>query len=247
MFKSQTLIKQQQVIDSLGQENERLQVRIRSLEDENRELQSSIEQLESSKEAVLNSRVVEAQQYEQTLDQNEEEKSMLNDAKAELEKRYNALLSLLGRVKMTFQEQAPVVQTVSEKNISVMEEDLDQLLRQVEEFHRSVETIKKISNELELLGVNATIQAAHAGEKGKGFLIVADHINKLSQHSKKNVEEALHQLTLFTQITKGLTHDFSKTVQSIENNMNAFHELNELMNKDLVKVKKDNIETSDRM
>ena len=247
MFKSQTLIKQQQVIDTLGQENNEQKAQIVQLEEENSELRTKLERAQSTKEAALNSKAAEAQRYEQALDQNEEEKSMLSEAKAEAEKRYESLLRVFGRFKAAMRERAPEEQALSEKNISGMEQDLDQLLGQVKEFQQSVETIKKMSNELELLGVNATIQAAHAGEKGRGFLIVADHINKLSQHSRKNVEEALHQLTLFTQITKGLTHDFSKTVQSIEKNMDAFHELNELMNEELSLVKKERSETRDRL
>ncbi len=247
MFKSQTLIKQQQVIDTLNQENEAHRKRIEALEEANESLHRELEQIRKSKDEAIHVKEKEVQRVEASLNHYKEEKTLLKEAKAHLEARYHELLEKLGRFKSKVEERDHDEQVIEEQGMTVMENELDQLLGQVEEFQKSVQVIKKIANELELLGVNATIQAAHAGEKGKGFLIVADQINKLSLHSKKNVEEALHQLKLFTQITRGLTSDFSRTVASIENNMNAFHELNALMNEELSEIKKEHSETSDRM
>jgi hypothetical protein len=78
-------------------------------------------------------------------------------------------------------------------------------------------------------------------------LIVAEEINRHSDHSKKSVEEALHQLRLFTEIAGTLSRDFSKTVESIEKEMEAFAEIRKLMDEQLPTYKKENRETRDRM
>lgn len=228
MFKSKTLIKQQQAIETLTRENANLKQRIGDLQQDS----TQAEQVKDGEEAVHG---------------HEKESAMPNDAKTAVEKRYQELRRLFERIKTAFPNRKVQETTAKDESSTVVKKEINHLLNQAEAFQKSAETVKKVSDELELLGVNAAIKAAKAQESGKSFLIVAEEIDKLSRHSRKSVEEALHQLQLFTEISRALTRDFSKTVESIENNMHAFQTLRERMEEQFRTHKKEDRETRDRM
>ncbi|NTV89591.1 MAG: methyl-accepting chemotaxis protein, partial [Clostridiales bacterium] len=58
-----------------------------------------------------------------------------------------------------------------------------------EEINEISAIIKDIADETKMLGLNAAIEAARAGDAGRGFGVVADEIRKLSEQSKSTVPE----------------------------------------------------------